>query len=83
MNKEKIAEAISTLLYEIEGSLRSGTERTPYRVAEAYSELFEGYTTDICSLFTTFEGEGTDQVIAVRNINFSSMCEHHLMPLQG
>ena len=61
MNLARIASLARKLLQEIEGKeLRSGLVGTPNRVARAYEELFDGYQTDIDSLFTTFDGEAID-----------------------
>ncbi|MBA7499202.1 GTP cyclohydrolase 1 [subsurface metagenome] len=84
MNKERIEDCIKILLEEIEGKpIRAGTKETPQRVSKALPELFDGYTTDIKRLFKTFDGEGKDQIVAVRNIEFTSFCEHHILPFTG
>jgi GTP cyclohydrolase I len=80
---ENIETAVRVILSNIEGKLRPGTMETPKRVAKAYLELFDGYDTDISTLFTTFDDEGTDQIVAVRDIEFNSMCEHHILPFSG
>lgn len=56
---------------------------TPKRVVKSWKELYSGYTTDIKSLFTEFDGEGYDQIILMKNIEFYSMCEHHMLPFFG
>ena len=49
MNKEKVQELISQLIKEIEGKdeLRPETRETPRRVANSYSEIFDGYQLDL------------------------------------
>ena len=80
----KIMSAVTTILTEIEGEpLRKDLLETPRRVANALAEMLSGYNTDIDSLFKSFDGEGTDQIIAVRDISFASMCEHHLLVFSG
>ncbi len=83
MDYNKAKACITGLIYLIEGKLRPGTEETPDRVARAYEELFDGYNVNIEELFKVFDGEGTDQIVAVRDIEFTSMCEHHMLPFFG
>jgi len=91
MNLKKTSNLIHALLYEIEGHpLRPELEATPDRVVRALEELLDGYKTNIEELFTTFNdeesippnnGEGIyDQIVAVKNIEAWSWCEHHLLP---
>lgn len=64
---------------------KSGMERTPERVAEMYGTLFDGVgkgTDDIWGETFTVDSP-TDGLVAVRNIPFYSMCEHHLVPFFG
>lgn len=60
-----------------------GTQATPRRAALAWLEMTEGYHVDLAGLLTVFDGEGYDQMIACRDIPFTSLCEHHLMPFTG
>jgi GTP cyclohydrolase I len=63
---------------------REGLLKTPGRVARAYGELLEGYRTDPMKLVNkaTFKAKYDDMVI-VRDIEFYSMCEHHMLPFLG
>lgn len=63
---------------------REGLQRTPGRVAKAYEELLAGYRTDPAQLINgaLFNVDYDDPVI-VRNIEFSSLCEHHMLPFFG
>jgi GTP cyclohydrolase I len=63
---------------------REGLERTPERVARMYDELLAGYRVDPFKLINeaVFTVEYDDMVI-VRDIDFYSMCEHHLLPFLG
>ena len=84
MDKDNTIRLVRELLYEIEGpELRSGLIETPTRVYGALTELLDGYDMDIDGLFKTFEGEGNDQVIAVKDIPFVSLCEHHCLEFSG
>jgi GTP cyclohydrolase I len=63
---------------------RPGLSRTPERVARMYTELLEGYAQDPIALVNDaiFE-ERYDAMIVVRDIEFFSLCEHHLLPFMG
>ena len=59
---------------------REGLAETPERVARAYAELLSPEPFDV----TTFPNEeGYDELVLVRGIPFSSLCEHHLLPFSG
>lgn len=64
---------------------REGLRDTPARVAKAYGELFAGYTQDpVEVLGRTFEEvSGYDDMVVVRDIEFHSHCEHHMVPIIG
>lgn len=63
---------------------RQGLQRTPERVARMYEELLAGYKTDLTALVNdaVFSSEYTDMVV-VRDIEFYSLCEHHMLPFTG
>ena len=80
-----IPDAIRTLLTEIgEDPARAGLQGTPERVRRMYAELTEGYATDPESLLNgaAFEVD-YDEMVVVRDIEFYSLCEHHLLPFFG
>jgi GTP cyclohydrolase I len=60
-----------------------GIRDTPGRVARALIEMTDGYRTPVADLFTTFEKDGYDEMIVVRDIPFVSLCEHHVLPFTG
>jgi GTP cyclohydrolase I len=64
---------------------REGLLDTPKRVVKAYEELFKGYTQDAeAQLATVFEEvEGYDDMVLVKDIPFTSHCEHHMVPFVG
>jgi len=85
LNLENIEKNIKALLDEIgEDTSREGLERTPHRVAKAYEFLTQGYNKDIKKLVNgaIFE-EKYDEMVIVKDIDFYSMCEHHLLPFYG
>ena len=60
-----------------------GMEKTPERVAEMYQFLFDGMGKDTSAIWGETFDAGSDGIVAVRNIPFYSMCEHHLVPFFG
>ncbi|NMC47497.1 MAG: GTP cyclohydrolase I FolE [Chloroflexi bacterium] len=85
MDTKKIEKAVEEILDAIgEDKTREGLEKTPDRVARAYREMLEGYRTDPIKLVNKalFSVEYDDMVI-VRDIEFFSMCEHHMLPFLG
>ncbi len=81
MNKSKIKRLIRELLIELgEDPDREGLRDTPQRIADLYEEIFNGYSMD-AELDVTFNEE-SDTVVA-REIQFYSMCEHHMLPFYG
>ncbi len=83
--KPEIEAAVGSLLKAFgEDACREGLERTPERVARMYDELLAGYRVDPHELINeaVFEVDYDDMVI-VRDIEFYSMCEHHLLPFIG
>lgn len=62
---------------------RDGLKETPERVIKSFEELFSGYKTDPSTLFKVFEKGSYDEIIVSRNIDFTSWCEHHLLPFSG
>ena len=84
MDKDLIKKSVAGLIAAVEGDyFRAGVIETPDRVARAYEEMLGGYDVDIDKLFKHFEGEGKDQVVAVKDIDFTSFCEHHFLPFTG
>lgn len=85
MNIEKVSKIIKDLLIEIgEDTNRQGLQKTPIRVARAYEFLMQGYQKDIDEIINgaIFE-EKYDEMVIVKDIDFYSMCEHHLIPFYG
>lgn len=80
-----IEKSVKTILSAIgEDPEREGLLNTPDRVSRAYGELLEGYRTDPLKLINeaTFTADYEDMVI-VRDIEFYSLCEHHMLPFLG
>ncbi len=87
VEEEKAMKAVETLVRYIEGSegdLREGIANTPKRVVESYKEIFSGYNMDASSILdSTFNAEGYDGIVLLRDMEFHSTCEHHLQPFSG
>ena len=85
-SQEEVEAAVRTLLrWTGDNPDREGLVDTPRRVAKAYREMFSGY--DQCpadELGRTFEEvQGYDDMVLVRDIQFHSHCEHHMVPIFG
>jgi GTP cyclohydrolase I len=83
---KEIEQAISHILSNIEGevSTRQGLIGTPNRIARMYDEILGGYKVDPVTLVNgaLFDVE-YDEMILVKDIEFFSMCEHHMLPFYG
>jgi len=84
VDHERVKVLVRELLEAIgEDPDREGLLETPRRVADMYVELFEGIEADPGEhLRVTFEA-GHDEMVMVRDIPFTSLCEHHLVPFVG
>lgn len=87
MNKDTIINLFRQILCEIEGidnpyDLRKGLKESPERIADMYEEIFEGYEDNADKYVKLFD-EKHDEVIISKDIEFYSICEHHLVPFFG
>ena len=84
VDQSRVQGLIRELLEAIgEDPTREGLLETPRRVADMYVELFEGLEADPGEhLRVTFEASH-DEMVMVRDIPFTSLCEHHLVPFTG
>jgi GTP cyclohydrolase IA len=79
-----IEQAVRTILRAIgEDPERPGLIDTPRRVARMYKEMFSGLKTDPARHLRVTFPETYDEMVLVRDISFTSMCEHHLLPFNG
>jgi GTP cyclohydrolase I len=64
---------------------RDGLLRTPHRVAKALRTLTSGYTADLDEIVNgaVFPSEGYKEMVLVRDVEFYSLCEHHMLPFFG
>jgi len=80
----RIEQAIREILIAIgEDPEREGLRYTPNRVAHMYAELFSGLHEDPEEYLKAMFDEDHHEMVALRDIPFNSMCEHHLMPFEG
>jgi GTP cyclohydrolase I len=85
-SREAAEEAVRTLIaYAGDDATREGVLDTPKRVIDAYEEIYEGYRESPAeALDRTFsETGGYDDFVLVKDIQFNSHCEHHMMPFYG
>lgn len=85
IENDLIEEAVEQLLKAIgEHPEREGLKFTPKRVARMYSELFSGYRVDAEAMINdALFNISYDEMVLVRDIEFYSMCEHHILPFMG
>ena len=81
MDYERVRKLVRELIIEIgEDPTREGLIDTPERIANTYKEIFSGYDSN-SELAVQFSEDS--EVVLVRNIQFYSMCEHHMLPFFG
>jgi len=85
INASEIQAAVLRILQAVgENPARDGLKRTPERVARMYAELLSGYKADLNAVVNDaiFEVK-YDEMVIVREVEFYSLCEHHLLPFMG
>ena len=84
VDQPRIARAVREILFAIgEDPDRDGLLDTPKRVAKAYAEMFRGLSENASTHLARVFEQRSDELITVTNINFFSVCEHHLLPFHG
>ena len=86
MNKDKEFEQTITKMLELLGEdpNREGLLKTPSRVVKALQFLTEGYHQDPTEILNqALFSSSNDEMVLVRDIEFYSMCEHHMLPIIG
>jgi len=85
INFSAIEDAVEKIILAVgENPGRDGLKRTPLRVSRMYAELFAGYRTDPVAVVNgaIFDVQ-YDEMVIVRDIEFYSLCEHHMLPFIG
>ena len=85
MDKDTIEKSVKDILNAVgEDVNREGLLRTPHRVAKSYEELLAGYRMDPKALINdAIFNVAYDEMVIVRDIEFYSLCEHHMLPFIG
>ena len=84
VDKAKIEQAVRLLLEGVgDDPDREGLVDTPRRVADMYEEVLAGIGVDPEPLVTVVPGADFDELIMVKDIPLTSLCEHHLLPFNG
>jgi GTP cyclohydrolase I len=85
LDERTIKESVSNILRAVgEDPSRDGLLRTPERVARMYEELLSGYREDpIAMINEALFDVDYDEMVVVRDIEFYSLCEHHMLPFMG
>ena len=85
LDTDRISSAVSEILAAIgEKTDREGLNKTPDRVARMFEELVSGYRTDPVELLNgAIFHVSYDEMVLVRDIEFYSLCEHHMLPFIG
>lgn len=84
--RNEAEEAVRTLIrWAGDNPSREGLQGTPDRVVRSYEEFFAGYTEDPVSILerTFEETDGYDEIVLLKDIDFESHCEHHMVPIIG
>jgi GTP cyclohydrolase I len=80
----RIERAVREILLAVgENPDREGLQKTPFRVAKSYAQLLSGLWEDPRQHLKTVFHERYDEVVLLRDIQFHSLCEHHLLPFTG
>tara|TARA_B000000557_G_scaffold262163_1_gene262448 strand:+ start:1013 stop:1591 length:579 start_codon:yes stop_codon:yes gene_type:complete len=84
-SKELIESITEKLLHSIgEDPSREGLLRTPHRVAKAWDDFSQGYRANLDEIINdAIFNENCSEMVVVRDIEFYSMCEHHMVPFFG
>src|SRR3990172_1453386 len=82
---DEIEKSVSNILVNVvEDPHREGLLKTPRRVAKSYKFLTKGYTENVDTILNgAVFNESYDEMVIVKDIDFFSLCEHHMLPFYG
>lgn len=66
-----------------DNSTREGLLETPERILKSWDTLFSGYSKHPADVFKVFDTEEYDEMVLIKNVEFYSTCEHHMLPFFG
>lgn len=80
----EIKEYLKAILNYIgDDSEREGLRDTPDRILKSWKELFSGYNQNLQDILKTFKDGACNEMVILKNIEFTSFCEHHFLPFSG
>src|SRR5262245_55278898 len=84
VDEDRLVKAVREILLAVgEDPDREGLQETPGRVARMYTEMFAGLRKDPREHLKKTFTQKYDEMVLVKDIEFASMCEHHLLPFTG
>jgi GTP cyclohydrolase I len=84
MDRAKIEQAVRMIIEGIgDDPDREGVVDTPRRVADMYEEIFAGIGRDPAEVMGAVKGADHDEMIMVKDIPLTALCEHHMLPFNG
>ena len=84
VDQDRIRRAVREILLAVgEDPDREGLRETPDRVARLYAEVFRGLRQDPAAHLVKTFAQDYDEMVAIKDIEFASFCEHHLLPFVG
>ena len=85
VDHDRIKDSVHDILESLgENPSRQGLKDTPGRIARMYAEILDGYRVDPAAMINNAMFDiNYDQMVVIKDIEFSSMCEHHLLPFFG
>jgi GTP cyclohydrolase I len=84
VDRAKIEQAVRMIIEGIgDDPDREGVVDTPRRVADMYEEIFAGIGKDPAEVMSAVKGADHDEMIMVKDIPLSALCEHHMLPFNG
>jgi GTP cyclohydrolase I len=84
IDRDKMIELIKQQLHFIgENPDREGLKETPQRILKSWDELYAGYNMNAIQILKTFQEGVCDELVLLKDIEFFSTCEHHMLPFFG
>lgn len=82
--RDHVVQDLKQMLYYIgEDPSREGLRETPNRVIKSWDELYAGYRVDPAGILKTFTEGSCNEMVILKDVEFFSTCEHHMLPFFG